>query len=169
MNYKDSIDYSSVSTYMSCPRKFLFQYVMHLRPAGTSIHIVFGSCWHYGLESTYRLLQDNPELSAVDAIENSIKSFNALWDLDGAPLWKNEDVIFPKSPGHAANVYVKYWERFLKLDKTRKIIAIEAPFAIDLSAHHPDFPKYIGRLDLLLSDPAGDGIEIIDHKTAKAV
>lgn len=169
MNYKESVDYSSLSTYMSCPRKFLFSYVMNLRPAGNSIHLVFGSCWHYGLESTYKLIQQDQQISEMDATINSIKAFNALWDLDGAPLWKNEDLIFPKSPGHAANMYKKYWERFLKIDTARKIIAVEAPFAIDLSSHHPDFPKYIGRIDLILGNGSDDGIEILDHKTAKAI
>lgn len=167
MDYREKIDYSSLSTYMSCPREFLFQYIMHLRSQGKSIHLVFGSCWHYGLESTYNLLKEDPSISVMDATICSIKSFNALWDLDGAPIWKNEDLIFPKSPGHAANMYKAYWERFLKLDKKREIIAVEAPFAIDLSMHEKGLPRYIGRIDLILSDSSG--IEIIDHKTAKAI
>jgi len=169
MNYKKRIDYSSLSTYMSCPREFLFQYQMNLRPAGQSIHLVFGSCWHYGLESTYNLLMEEQSITAMDATVNSIKAFNALWKLDGAPIWKNEDLIFPKSPGHAANMYKAYWDRFLTLDtKDRKIIFVEAPFSIDLTQYGSDLPNYIGRMDLGLSD--GDtGLEIIDHKTAKVI
>lgn len=168
MNYKKKIDYSSLSTYLECPRKFLFQYVMHLRPAGQSIHLVFGACWHYGLEVTYNLLMKNPKLTSVDCTVASIKAFNDLWNLDGAPFWKNEDLIFPKSPGHAANMYKAYWDRFLKLDtQQRQIIAVEAPFTIDLSIYESNLPNYVGRLDLILSD--GTGIEIIDHKTAKAI
>lgn len=167
MNYRESIDYSSLSTYMACPRKFLFQYMMNLKPSSTSIHLVFGSCWHYGLEETYKIIKDN-KISVIDATISSVKAFNKLWKLDGEPLWKNEDLIFPKSPGHAANMYKGYWERFLKADSERKIIAIEESFAVDLSSHHSSFPKYIGRIDLILSDKS-DGIEILDHKTAKAL
>jgi hypothetical protein len=167
MNYKEKIDYSSLSTYMDCPRKFLFQYIMHLRPMGKSIHLVFGSCWHYGLEESYLLIQKENKLKPMDVTITSIKAFNKLWQLDGAPTWKDEDIIFPKSPGHATNMYKDYWDRFLKLDsEKRKVIAVEAPFAIDLSAYG-SFPNYIGRIDLILSD--GSGIEIIDHKTAKAI
>jgi len=169
MDYTKRIDYSSLSTYLSCPREFLFQYIMNLRPAGQSIHLVFGSCWHYGLESSYNLLLENPKLSSMDCTVNSIKAFNALWDLDGAPFWKNEDLIFPKSPGHAANMYKAYWDRFLQADTIeRKVIAVETPFAIDLSTYGPDLPNYIGRLDLVLSN-GENGIEIVDHKTAKAL
>lgn len=168
MDYREKIDYSSLSTYMSCPRKFLFQYVMHLRPAGKSIHLVFGSCWHYGLESSYNLLKENPNIKPIDATINSIKAFNTLWQLDGAPHWKDEDIIFPKSPGHAANMYKEYWDRFLRIDaEKREIVAVEAPFVIDLSVYEAGLPNYIGRIDLILSD--GNGIEIIDHKTAKAI
>jgi len=167
MDYNEKIDYSSLSTYMSCPRKFMFQYMMHLRPSGNSIHLVFGSCWHYGLEESYNQLKENPKsVKIMDLTITSIKAFNKLWELDGAPLWKDEDLIFPKSPGHAANMYKAYWERFLEIDRG-KVIAVEAPFAIDLSHYGLNLPRYIGRLDLILAD--GDGIEIIDHKTAKAI
>ena len=169
MDYTEKIDYSSLSTYMACPRKFLFQYMMHLRPKGNSIHLVFGSCWHYGLEVAYNAIKEDPKAnSAMDLTIISIKAFNKLWDLDGAPLWKDEDLIFPKSPGHAANMYKQYWERFLSIDsEKRHVIAVEAPFAIDLSNYGDNLPRYIGRIDLILSD--GSGIEIIDHKTAKAI
>lgn len=169
MNFREKIDYSSLSTYMNCPREFLFQYVMHLRGSGTSIHLVFGSCWHYGLESTYNLLKEDNTITVMDATINSIKAFNALWKLDGEPNFPNEDIIFPKSPGHAANMYKAYWEQFLALDaKEREIIAVEAAFALDVSDKDEVMPNYIGRMDLILSD-GEKGISIIDHKTAKAM
>lgn len=169
MNFHEKIDYSALSTYLTCPRRFLFQYVLNLKPAGQSIHLVFGSCWHYGLESTYNLLASNPSLTVIEATEHSIRAFNKLWKLDGEPYWKNEDAIFPKSPGHAANMYKAYWDRFLVSDvKDRSILAVEAPFSIDLSSHTKGLPNYIGRIDLIFSN-GHDGIDIIDHKTAKAI
>jgi hypothetical protein len=142
---------------------------MNLKPAGQSIHLVFGSCWHYGLESTYNILIKDSSPSVLDATENSIKAFHKLWKLDGEPFWKNEDAIFPKSPGHAANMYKGYWDRFLVSDvKDRSILAVEAPFSIDLSVKGLKLPNYIGRIDLIFS--SGDnGIDILDHKTAKAI
>ena len=169
MNFHEKIDYSALSTYLTCPRRFLFQYVLNLKPAGQSIHLVFGSCWHYGLESTYNLLKDKQSLSVLESTEHSIKAFNKLWKLDGEPYWKNEDAIFPKSPGHAANMYKAYWDRFLTSDiKDRSIIAVEAPFSIDLSTKDAKLPNYIGRIDLIFSNGA-DGIDILDHKTAKSI
>ena len=169
MNFNEKIDYSALSTYLTCPRRFLFQYVMHLKPVGQSIHLVFGACWHYGLEATYNELLKNSNLSVLDCTELSIRAFNKLWKLDGEPFWKNEDAIFPKSPGHAANMYKAYWDRFLIADiKDRSILAVEAPFAIDLSSHEKGLPNYIGRIDLIFSN-GDNGIDILDHKTAKAI
>jgi len=167
MNYREKIDYSSLSTYMDCPRKFLFQYILNLRARGKSIHLVFGSCWHYGLEDSYLTIQKEEKLKPLDLTIKSVKAFNKLWQLDGAPHWKDEDIIFPKSPGHAANMYKDYWDRFLKIDIEKKVIAVEAPFVIDLSVYKKGLPNYIGRIDLILGNSSG--IEIIDHKTAKSV
>ena len=175
MNFHEKIDYSALSTYLTCPRRFLFQYIIHLKPAGQSIHLVFGACWHYGLEATYNLLKDNSNLTVLQATEHSIRSFNKLWKLDGEPFWKNEDAIFPKSPGHAANMYKAYWDRFLESDiKDRKILAVEAPFSINLSLasesinQSAKLPNYIGRIDLIFTN-GENGIDILDHKTAKAI
>jgi len=169
MNFNEKIDYSALSTYLNCPRRFLFQYIMNLKPSGQSIHLVFGSCWHYGLEDTYNTLLKDNSLSVLDATECSIKAFNKLWQLDGAPFWKNEDAIFPKSPGHAANMYKAYWDRFLVADvKDRSILAVEAPFSIDLSNQGANLPNYIGRIDLVFSN-GENGIDVLDHKTAKAI
>jgi hypothetical protein len=170
MNYKEKIDYSSLSTYMDCQRKFLFQYIFHFRSPNPSIDLIFGSCWHYGLESTYKELMKNPaSLSVIQATEISINAFNDLWKIEGAKHFPNEDLIFPKSPGRASDMYYKYWERYLlSEDSMKKIIGVEAPFLISLSTIHPGLPNYIGRQDLLFELPDGS-LEIVDHKTAKAL
>jgi len=171
MDFREKLDYSALSTYMNCPREFLFQYVMHLRPGGTSIHLVFGSCWHYGLEVGYLLLKDNPNLKPMDVTIASIKAFNKLWKLDGEPFFPNEDIIFPKSPGHAANMYEAYWKRFLSLDaRETTILDVESAFALDVNTESTSvkLPNYIGRMDLILAN-GDNGIQIIDHKTCKAL
>ena len=168
MNYREKIDYSSLSTYLDCPRKFLFQYIMHFRGNSKNIHFVFGSCWHYGLEVSYKKLMKQ-KLSTLDVTELSIEAFNKLWQLEGKEAFPDEDIIFPKSPGHAANMYYAYWKRYLKHDlKDKQIIAVESPFVIELSNFHKDLPNYIGRIDLIFELLKKD-LEIVDHKTAKAL
>jgi len=170
MDYRQKIDYSSLSTYMDCPRKFLFQYILHFRSSKQSIHLVFGSCWHYGLECVYNVLKDDPDIVTVDFATNlSIKSFNKLWQIEGAHRFPDEDIIFPKSPGHAANMYYQYWKQYLKIDQEeKKVLAVESPFTINLSGTIPGLPDYIGRLDLI-HRLANGNVEITDHKTAKSL
>lgn len=169
MNYREKIDYSSLSTYLTCHRKFLFQYIMHLRSPYPSIHLIFGSCYHYGLETVYKhLLRDPDSLTVIDASELSRIAFNDLWSIEGAPHWPDNDAIFPKSPGHAANMYHDYWGKYLSLDNEEKtILAVESPFEINLSQFQSGLPNYIGRLDIVFKKDSGS-IEIVDHKTTKA-
>lgn len=167
MDYREKIDYSSLSTYLTCPRKFLYKYILHLRNPRPSIHLVFGSCWHYGLEVVYQAEQEDPNLKPADATKLATAAFNLLWSIEGAPYWKDEDAIFPKSPGHAANVYHAYFKRFLKLDQNEsKVLSVESPFAIHISE---DLPNYIGRFDLLRTIRKTGTIKIIDHKTTNAL
>ncbi|MCP4607711.1 MAG: PD-(D/E)XK nuclease family protein [Planctomycetes bacterium] len=167
MNYREKIDYSSLSTYLECPRKFLFQYLLHLRNPRPSIHLVFGSCWHYGLEVVYQTEMEDPNIDVKTATKLAIDAFNLLWSIEGAPHWPDEDIIFPKSPGHAANVYHAYFKRFLKADqKESTVLAVESPFAIHIS---DELPNYIGRFDLLRTITRNNALKIGDHKTTNAL
>ena len=171
MKYREKIDYSSLSTYIECPRKFMFQYMFHFRGSRKNIHLIFGGAWHYGLVMTYKQLQKDPDsLTIIDATELSRISFNQYWQLEGAEAFPDEDIIFPKSPGHAANMYHEYWKRYLTLDQEdeKKILAVETPFAIALDTVSPNLPMYIGRQDLIFQNANG-GLEVMDHKTAKAI
>ena len=153
---------------MECPRKFLFQYIFHFR-GGKNIHLVFGSCWHYGKEVVYQHIQAGEKLTIKSATQLAVSAFNKLWLIEGAKAFPNEDLIFPKSPGHAANVYYKYWTRYLEEDQKHQILAVESPFALDLSQHTPGLPNYIGRLDLVQIKKRINSLLITDHKTTKAI
>lgn len=175
MDYTRQIDYSSLSTYIECPRKFLFRYMMHLDSLKKNINFVFGSAWHYGLEAVYKDLKQFDDISTYSAnlaTINSMNAFKTLWLVEDAPIeWPNEDTIYPKSPGRAGDMYYEYWKRFLVDDhKDWLVIGVEEPFILDLSQIESDLPEYIGRIDLLLQNRANSSkIKITDHKTAKSV
>lgn len=168
MDYTKVIDYSSLDTYLKCPRKFMFQYVMHFRSTRANLDLVFGSCWHYGLELAYKALQEDNTCSVELLTDLSIEGFNALWTIEGAPNWPDNESCFPKSPGHAANMYHAYWEQHLPLHRDFEILGVESNFTIDLSYINAALPCYIGKQDLVVKDP-NDAIHIWDQKTAKSV
>jgi len=160
MDYNKAIDFSSLDCFLSCNRKFLFQYILNLRLNLPNIDLVFGSCWHYGKEVVYLDIKDEKELTIMSATKKSITAFNLLWSLTAQHF--NPDTCFPKNPGHAADMYHAYWKKYLKADSKKEIIGVEIPFSITLK---PNFPSYIGRLDLAILDKGI--LEIIDHKTSK--
>ena len=162
MNFREQIDYSAVSTYATCRRKFMFQYIFHLKSTFPSIDLVFGSAWHYGLEIAYKTAQNERSISATDLTKISIDAFTKYWSVTGANHFHNEDAIYPKSPGNAMNMYYEYWQRYHIELKEKKIVGVEIPFKIIL----PDTTTaYIGRMDLAFT--CAGMFQIIDHKTAK--
>ncbi len=160
MDYKEKIDFSSIDSYLSCKRQFMFQYIFHLRPSTPNIDLTFGSCWHYGMEVTYNALKEQQDLTIRSATDLSISAFNKLWSLTASHF--NSDTCFPKNPGHAADMYYAYWKEFLEAEKKKEIIGVEVPFRITLDEA---LPKYIGRLDLVTIE--NSILDIIDHKTSK--
>lgn len=171
MDYDKQIDYSSLETYLTCPRKFLFRYVMHLVPTGPpSLDLVFGSCWHYGMEQAFQELQAQTSLDPINLTDRAVGAFNKMWLVEGTP-WFDPDAAFPKNPGHAADMFHKFfteWGHFYR-DTDTQIVGVEQPFTISLNAaadNNHSYPDYIGRLDLVLLRE-NKTVEIVDHKTAK--
>ena len=70
----------------------------------------------------YRELKENRNLSVLDATNISKDAFMKLWAIEGEPHFKDHDRIFPKSPGHAINMYHAFWTRYLKLDLNYKAV-----------------------------------------------
>lgn len=46
----DVVDSSKIQTFMDCPRKFFFRYVLGWTSDEPNIHLVFGSAWHEAME-----------------------------------------------------------------------------------------------------------------------
>lgn len=160
MDYTKAIDFSSLDCFLSCERKFLFQYILNLRINTPNIDLTFGSCWHYGHEVVYNDLMNKKDHTILSATKRSVDAFNLLWILTSKHF--NPDTCFPKNPGHAADMFHSYWKQYLSTDQKKHIIGIELPFNIVLDE---ELPRYIGRLDLATFD--NDIFEIFDHKTSK--
>jgi len=46
----DIIDSSKLSTFMECPRKYFYEYVLGWRPSMPNVHLTFGTAWHAAVE-----------------------------------------------------------------------------------------------------------------------
>ncbi len=164
MDFTKKIDFSSISDFCTCQRKFFFKHILCLVPdSAPNVDLVFGGAWHYGLEKAYQALRDNPDISAINTTEIAAQSFQKFWDVEGSG-WFDPDASYPKSPGRAGDMYYNYFSEFLSGDSTGRVIATESPFVINLGE---TLPNYIGRLDLVMDF---DGwLYIYEHKTSKYV
>jgi len=167
MDYRKQIDYSSLSSYLDCPREFFFKYILHLRSSVSNLDLVFGSCWHYGMEEAYNALQQDREVDHQELTDIAVKAFNSMWKVEGEPHF-NAEIAFPKSPARAADMYSKFFATQNYLPDDMEVLGVEAPVSISLGTlGGKTLPNYIGKLDLALGND--DELLVVDHKTAKFV
>ncbi len=164
MDYNKEIDYSSLKTFIDCRRKFFYQYILHLRSESPSIHLIFGSAWHYGLEVVYNIMKEDPKALklAIDCREISTKAFTNYWKVEGEEHFGHLDT-YPKNPGNASNMYNSYWNKFFIMDRSMTVFGVEMPFTLLLKSG----VSYIGRMDLVMKE--FDKIFVIDHKTSSII
>lgn len=61
----DILDSSKLTTYMSCPRKFFYRYILGWRPDWPNNHLIFGSAWHLAME--HLLVNNYTDASIIEA------------------------------------------------------------------------------------------------------
>lgn len=165
MDYYKQIDYSSLSSFLDCPREFFFKYVLHLKSQAPNLDLTFGSCWHYGMEEAYNILATNPEAKPSELVQTAVEAFNKMWAVEGEPHF-NAEIAYPKSPARAADMFNAYFHQTDYLPSDMRVLGVESPVSISLDTiGGQGLPNYIGKLDLALGNE--EELLIIDHKTAK--
>lgn len=141
---------TKLNTYISCPRKFLYNYVLGL-PGKKTQHLVFGNCAHKALEDVYESFMKKKQFPGFKIFKDAFKKeleYQGVNDsikswcndrLDTLELWykgKSKDPIMPNS--------------------------LEEDLMISL----PDGLEFKGKFDKVEMD--GDGaVSVIDYKTGK--
>ena len=80
-------DASKLQTYMTCPRKYFFEYILGWRSAYPNVHLEFGTAWHLAMEV---LLEKGHGLEAQKEAAKAFEShyrqhFDYTWDESNAP------------------------------------------------------------------------------------
>lgn len=168
--YPTFVDSSMLGAYKSCPRKFYYQYLRHLRGSETSIHLVAGGAFAAALE-TVRLLLWSPEPPPFeDAIHagrlTAIKHFENH-DFEG----ENKDL---------PNILLAIEDYFLHFgvhdDPIQPFMrsngkpAVEFSFAMPTGIPHPETGEdilYVGRFDMVGERSIGGKKQLfaVDEKT----
>jgi len=154
----DKVSYSQVNTYMECPKKYEYAYVLQI-PTLPHSSLSFGSTVHATLKDFYTLLQRHKEglgLTESPTQEDLIELFKKKWIGKGYENKKHEEER-KKSGIKAMN---EYYKKFFSVDQNP--YRLEQPFTV----HLPE-GSFVGKIDRIDLIKAGDipEVEIIDYKT----
>ena len=101
-------DATKIQEYMSCPRHYLFRYVLGWEPEEPNIHLVFGSAWHEAMEIL--LLEGYTPAAITSATDAFMKCFREEFPPES-------DLIFaPKTPENALRGLIQYCQQYREDD-----------------------------------------------------
>lgn len=142
------LDSSKLQTYMRCPRRYFYRYILGWAPDGDNFHLVFGRAWHKAMEV---LLTDRPPTERTYE-----RAFAAFYEVYREVVEKDGD-YGGKTAEAAAEAIVQYGREHAHDEFD--VLLIEAsgqvPLTMDLWMHF--------RLDAVLKDERG--IYVLEHKT----
>lgn len=165
------IDSSMVNSFRSCRKKFYYNYIRHLQPAGRSVHLVAGGAFAAGVDAARKYWYNTATPVWDEMLVHAMRAFMREW----------KDYTAPE--GHAKSFHntfhalMEYFTRYHPEHDPVKPIkkpdgspATEFSFAIPLPIKHPitnDPILYAGRFDMLGD---WDGLlTVLDEKTTSAL
>jgi putative RecB family exonuclease len=146
------ISKTQMQTYLMCPRKFYFQYVVALPWEFTPSSLPFGKALHEAVGFYYQNLKNG--LGTPD-IREVIAEFQTSWRREIA----DREVLFDSSNRESLEgLGTVLLQRFYADVRPRKVEAVEYPFAVPL--YDPEGGrlleyKLVGLVDLIESDDDG--------------
>lgn len=151
---KKVVDSTKLTTYMTCPRKFLYRHVLHWELDQPSVHLVFGQAWHLALE--YMLLG----LREGKAYPETVVEAKRLFHDHLVENYQDEHPIKNSDKGcNALDVYSRLFEGDLQ---RYEVLYTEVPGLVNI----PGF-EYYYKIDAILRDKEDGLIYVVDHKTAQ--
>ena len=165
---------SAINTYLQCPRKFYFQYILHL-PTSPSIHLVRGNVAHLALEDLYLLLpevvsenyQDNLKVVILELLKKHWnQAHKELAELEMSPqqlesyfaetqgmLINHIELLCKRIDEHMAKDSLTFPEAFRKLTPEREI------------KYRDENHKVQGYIDVI--ENIDGKVRLMDYKTSK--
>jgi hypothetical protein len=157
-NVKDS---SKMECFMTCPRKYFYQYILGWRSNIPNLHLGFGTAWHLATEHLAlqlpNLTKDDVDEAHAMFLESYREGFSKDWDMENAP----------KNPAFAKLALKDLAERLTR--EQIKVLFTEVPGTVGI-----DVGEVIHfKMDLIAEGLDGHKFEgrkfIIDWKTASSI
>jgi len=155
------MDSSKLQTYMDCPRKYFYNYMLGWRGQGSGIDANFGSAMHVALEHFSLLQKNSPgrditDQDIADAYMLFLESYRANHPPD------EDEFNKPKNPQTALDALTAYADEYNWKDKKEVVHYTETAGSALI-----DVGRLIHfRFDLIVSTPER-GLFVRDYKTSK--
>lgn len=158
-------DNTRISTYKSCPRKYLLRHILHWTPDygdKKAPALVFGSAWHEGMDAIWGSQGHPADVKVALAVEAFLQS----WENDEyprQPTLEESQELKARTPGIAHEMFHNYVAQRSKMLEECTVLGIEQPVAMPF----PDLKDtwYIGKLDKVFE---WNGVHVGEHKTTTA-
>lgn len=151
----DIHDSTKLNTFLECPRKYFYEYVLGWRPEGTSHDLVFGEAWHRAMEC---LLERG---YTSDAIKEGFDRFLEYYH-EHYPAGTGQE-YFPKTPEKALEALVLYVAQYGDDLRKYEVLYTEVGGSVPII----DGASITFRFDALMRDKTTEEFFVLEHKTTK--
>lgn len=147
-----TVDSTKLKCFLTCPRKYLYEYILHYRKSAPNIHLEFGTAWHLAKEYllNHGTTKENIPQAYALFLEHFRKFFPASEDLN----------VAPKNPGNALVALNEYVEQFASTNTHLSIVATEIAGRVAIGPHLLSV-----KIDAVVEDRDGCRWDL-DHKTS---
>lgn len=150
----DIIDSSKLTTYMQCPRKFFYRYLLGWTPTAPNNHLIFGSAWHMAME--HLLIERFSAQAIEEAKELFYVYYRSFFDE------RTDELFVPKTPLNALQSIMDYAQRFAHELREYEVLHTEMAGLVMVSEQRTMTFKCDAILRTAQGAPFG-----LDHKTSQ--
>ncbi len=148
------LDSSKLTTYMSCPRKYFFRYVLGWTSEFPNNHLVFGSAWHIALE--HLLINQYSKDSYLEAVELFMNYYRESFPPG------TDELFEPKTPDNFVRSLLLYWQTFRRDAQQYTVLHTETAGIVSISPTR----TMTFKCDAILRDESNTIIGL-DYKTSQ--
>lgn len=157
------VSVSQVSTYMMCPKKYEYRYVLKAEPEHRASALVLGIAVHAALANWYLAHADGRDPDKAEFFSTFIERFDAQAAGD-LPVHVNGDRSINDERDEGLRLLQAFWEAS---PVPEKVIAVEQPFCVDVVDPATGVvleEQLVGYIDGVIEE---DGKTVLlEHKTA---
>lgn len=138
------ISYSRLRTYLTCPQRYGFHYVLSAEWEKKSAALPFGSAVHKAVEAYYRTLQETGEILSVEVV---VDVFDRVFEQQ--ILNSEVEIIFKDGEDFSSlrKQGIELLKVFHNTVEPQKVVAVEVPFSVKI----PDLANGGGFLPIRLT------------------